>query len=798
MNHHNIMRLALVLALALSSLPGGHAAAYTITVDTTSAALDAAGGVCSSITYASLPGGDTVTSLPEAICAANNESGADTIEFDIPNSLCDKTTHVCNIQPTSCLPALTDDYTTIDGYSQPPDAAPATRDDPAVILIELDGTNAGSCDGLTINSADNLVMGLAINRFTGSGIYISGSGASGNVIQGNYIGTDPSGEIDLGNTLYGVRIQNGASNNLIGGSTFAHLNLISGNESSGVYIYGSGTDGNVVSRNYIGVDIDGDTGMGNGTYGVSLSNGSQWNIIGGDTVHERNVISANDSYGVRIYGTDTISNTVSGNFIGVDASGGVALGNDGYGVYLANNAHSNTIGGDTAGERNVISGNLDEGIYIQTDHNIVSGNYIGIDASGDVVLANSGVGVQIDGDYNTVGGATPGERNVISGNTSSGICINGGIGNTISGNYIGTDKDGDTDLGNDWNGVYLTGGSQENTIGGDSAGERNVISGNQKNGVHIYASDTLSNTVSGNYIGLDASGGIALGNSERGVYISNYAHSNTIGGDTAGERNVISGNGMSGIHIHYTNNNTISGNYIGTDAGGSLDLGNVEYGIYVLYGDNNGIGGSVQGERNLISGNTYSGVYISNSDGNSVSGNFIGVDASGAIALGNDLYGVRISEGSINNTIGPNNLIANNFGDGVWVNSASDFGNIITQNAIYSNASGIGLGYNANGGIQPPVIVTATFGSVNITGTACAGCTVEVFQNSDNDGEGESYIGDTLADTNGDFTLTVPFLTQPYLTATATDATDGTSEFSAVYDASGLVSEVVFLPLVVR
>jgi len=183
---------------------------------------------------------------------------------------------------------------------------------------------------------------------------------------------------------------------------------------------------------------------------------------------------------------------------------------------------------------------------------------------------------------------------------------------------------------------------------------------------------------------------------------------------------------------------------------------------------------------------------------NTVSGNYIGVDASGEIALGNSNYGVRVGEGSINNTIGPNNLISYNSNHGVLVNSASAFGNIITQNAIYSNTKGISLETGANGNIQPPVIQSAASGSVNINGTACAGCTVEVFQNGDNDGEGESYIGSATASPGEAFTLTVPFLTQPYLTATASDVISGTSEFSGVYDAAAFVTEVVFLPLVVR
>jgi hypothetical protein len=800
MKHNKILRLAVVLALALSSLPGGHAAAYDITVDTTSDEIDA--GDCESIDSSSGMGRDGVRSLREAICIANNTPGADTIEFDIPATTdagCNKD-GVCTIQPNSssdgCLPPLTDNSTTIDGYSQT-GAAYAVNGTPAVLKIELDGSIAGSCDGLTITSANNRIYGLVINRFGYTGILISGSGVTGNHIQGNYIGVDPIGDTDLGNTTMGINVQSGASNNLIGGGVPATRNLISGNGSSGIILYGSGTDNNVVSGNYIGTDKDGDTSLQNDYIGVYLSGGSQGNTIGGDTAGERNLISGNDNAGIEIYGTGTMSNTVSGNYIGVDVSGGTPLGNNGYGVSLLENADYNTIGGDTAGERNVISGNLDRGIYIRTDHNIVSGNYIGVDASGETSLGNTGYGIYLRADFNMVGGSTPGERNVISGNTSSGVFVNEAIGNTISGNYIGVDKDGDTDRGNGHNGIYLAGGSQENTIGGDTAGERNVISGNDWHGLSIYATDTISNTVIGNYIGLDASGGTALGNSDHGVRIENNAHSNTIGGDASGERNVISGNGESGIYM-LTNNNTVIGNYIGTDASGTLDKPNLQHGIYLKDCQNNIIGGSTQGERNLISGNTTYGVNISNSDSNSIVGNFIGVDASGSTALGNGSYGVRVAEGSTNNTVGPNNLIASNSNDGVLVNGASDIGNIITRNAIYSNTMGIDLVTGANGNIQPPVIMTATLGSVNISGTACANCTVEVFDNHDTDGEGEHYIGATVADTNGDFTLSVAYLPHLYLTATASTVISGTSEFSAVYHAVGMPTEAVFLPLVVK
>jgi hypothetical protein len=114
---------------------------------------------------------------------------------------------------------------------------------------------------------------------------------------------------------------------------------------------------------------------------------------------------------------------------------------------------------------------------------------------------------------------------------------------------------------------------------------------------------------------------------------------------------------------------------------------------------------------------------------------------------------------------------------------------------------GIGLMFNANGNIAAPVIMTTTAGSVNIVGTACAGCTVEVFENSDTDGEGETYVGNTTATASGAFTVTVSYLTKPYLTATATDETDGTSEFSDVFEATVELAPPtgsVYLPIVMR
>jgi CSLREA domain-containing protein len=625
-------------------------------------------------------------SLREAINAANANPGLDTIGFNIPASdpNCSTLTKVCTITPASALPTLTDNDTHIDGYTQG-DASPATATTPAVLRIEINGTSAGgSASGLTIESANNSIRGLVINNFEGHGVFISGTIATNNTVLGNYIGTNFKGTDDLGNDFDGVNISWGAQNNTIGGSTPAARNVISGNDGDGVRI-----------------EFDGTTG-----------------------------------------------NTVSGNTIGLTASGTAKLGND-VGVFIGWGAQNNTIGGNTAGERNVISGNDQDGVFISE---------------------------------------------------------NDTTGNVVSGNYIGTDKNGTADLGNGRNGVYIGYGAQNNTIGGDTDGERNVISGNDENGVYIYFNDTTNNTVSGNYIGTDKNGTADLGNGDDGVYIHS-AQNNTVGGDTAGERNVISGNGQTGVVIYGSDamGNTISGNYIGIDANGTLDRGNAWNGVVIGSGaQNNTVGGDTAGERNVISGNDQTGIYLAGDNvmSNTILGNYIGTDKDGLGDLGNGFFGGVYFDGGVqNNTLGPGNVIAYNGDDGVGVNGAGARGNTITQNSIFSNTMGIDLVSGANGGILPPIIITTTQGSVNIVGTACAGCTVEVFRNGDTDGEGETYIGATTATAGGAFTLTVSSLSQPYLTATATDAISGTSEFSGVFTATVELapgSGAVYLPIIMR
>lgn len=146
-----------------------------------------------------------------------------------------------------------------------------------------------------------------------------------NAVQGNLIGTDASGTEAAPNTAEGIWVAPGATDNLIGGGTPEARNVISGNALFGISIDGVGTTGNFIIGNYIGVDITGQVSLGN-KYGITIQSGAQGNVVGGKGAEEANVIAANNT-GVLIRGPETTGNTVSGNHIAVYAWGGDWLEN---------------------------------------------------------------------------------------------------------------------------------------------------------------------------------------------------------------------------------------------------------------------------------------------------------------------------------------------------------------------------------------------------------------------------------------------------------------------------------------
>ena len=183
--------------------------------------------------------------------------------------------------------------------------------------------------------------------------------------QGNYIGTDATGTIALGNGVDGVVIDDGATNNTIGGTTAAAGNVISGNVGDGVRIAGAGhRPATWWQGNFIGTDATGSHALGNADDGVAVDQrGVAGNTDRRDDRRRRATSSRATRHGVLIAGPGTTGNVVEGNFIGTDATGTHALGNGGDGVRSSTaGATGNTIGGTTAGARNVISGNAGIGV----------------------------------------------------------------------------------------------------------------------------------------------------------------------------------------------------------------------------------------------------------------------------------------------------------------------------------------------------------------------------------------------------------------------------------------------------
>lgn len=598
----------------------------------------------------------------------------------------------------------------------------------------------GVDDGIRIVSSNNMLRKLTLMNFFGHGLIISGAAAGHNQIVGCYFGTDPTGTAARPNGT-NIKISDGAHDNMIGGSDAASRNLISG---------------------------------------------SDWNS------------------GVVISGALTHHNTVAGNWIGVDASGDVALSNAFAGVLLTDGTHDNVIGG--SGQGNLIADNT-HAIYINnSSNNTVTGNVIGLAAGGKKRLLNlvgtifvPDFGIVVTGGAykNTIGIA--GQGNVISGN-GTGISLFGGIDNIVAANIIGLDADGQIQFGNTI-GLAVHAGAHDNQIGGPDAAWRNIISGNTLHGVSISDETTINNRLEGNFIGTDKTGLQGRSDGQYGVWINNKAHGNIIGGTDPGTGNVIVYNGYGGVQIN-SSENQMAGNYIGVGMDGTRALGNGKNGVRIL-GENNEIG-----PDNVIAHSFFSGIIL-NGASNHVFNNTLKSNANSGICVagpgtritGNtivengydyhvstecDLRGGIVITGT-NNTVVTDTDILDNANFGIVVHGG--LGNRILTNSISGNqAGGIRLEQGGNLEIDPPVIENVSASSIDGTTDddtidRCPFCLIEVFANSGN--EGKYLVDSTFADANGDFTVTIPpgSIGEPYITATLTDGSGNTSPFAAAVDA---------------
>jgi gliding motility-associated-like protein len=639
--------------------------------------------------------------------------------------------------------------------------------------------------------------------------------STNNLVQGNYIGTDVTGALIRGNRSDdGIEINSISTGNLIGGTGPGMGNLVSGNSLDGIKLNGPS---NTVVGNIIGLDATGTIDLGNGRYGIRVA-GVANNTIGGTEVTSRNIISGNGNLGILLAGSS--GTIIQGNYIGTDITGSVELGNTSAGLMLDSQASDNTIGGAVAGAGNLISGNNNHGVYLVAgcNNNVLQGNIIGLNVSGTAALGNASHGIMISSAGNTIGGTTSETRNVISSN-SSGISFSGegATGNLLRGNYIGTDINGTADLGNNADGVVLSSGASNNTIGGTVAGAGNLISGNNSDGIEISGAFSTGNVIQGNYIGTDATGTEDLGNTVAGIRPN--GSDNTIGGETETAGNVISGN-SSGITIGSGSGDVIKGNYIGTNASATAGIGNT-FGMWITGGDSILIGGTAAGAGNVISGNHQYGIHLigAGSKNIMIQGNYIGTNTSGN-DVGNGSAGILVSASAATNQLGgpqqgAGNTIAFNGGDGIWLNSDAGTHNAILGNSIHSNA-GIGIDLlndqvtaNDKGDADTgpndlqnyPLLEEAVLegGNTTITGSlnSVADTTfrIEFFSSALSDptgnGEGQTYLGFDTVTTDGignaaiSTTLVgVAVAAGHFVTATATvDLGNGffgrTSEFSA-------------------
>jgi hypothetical protein len=774
-------------------------------------------------------------SFRQAILDSNATQGPDTIAFNIGGG------GVQTIRPTAALPTVTDPVV-IDGTTQPGYAGAP--------IVVLNGSQAGrDVSGLTITAGDSIVRGLVITSYYyASGIVLAGAG--GNRVVGNYIGTDVTGQLTLDFQVggSGVAVLGGAGN-VIGGPTATDRNVISTWTATGVLVT---TNDTTVQGNYIGIDATGTRGLvpgGTGDVGVLVAFVERNTIVGNVIGDCQAAISVNAGDGHRI----------QGNFIGTDVTGTVALGNA---VGIAFGGNRSLIGGPNPADRNLVSGSTHTGISVGGLGNRVEGNYVGTDVTGTKALGNvigiaaagaivlppepvvvvgnlvsgntvygidldgraeargnfigtdltgtkalpNGIGIQAGG--GVVGGLTAADGNLISGNTVAGVEY---AGSDLLGNRIGTDVTGTKALGNGV-GIRLM-PNPSGYIGRSVPGAGNLISGNKGDGI-VGRANGLQ--VEGNWIGTDATGTVALGNGGHGISFP-YAESIFIGGP-AGAGNVIAGNKGHGINLGDTSSHVrVEGNFIGTDATGTDALGNAGHGIYVkttIGFGSNFIGGTAAGTGNVISGNALDGVRIDGPVGGkfAVYGNRIGTDAGGTAAVPNRGNGVVANGGSGlvigSAAFGASNTVAFNRRAGVVIQGGMAVGNRIQGNAIFSNGRlGIDLG---NDGVTPndpgdrdkgpnrrqnfPALVRALSGtSTRITGALNSApdttFTVDFYASpadgSDARGEGARYLGSVAATTDATgralFEATLAGRTAPgeQVTATATDPTGNTSEFSA-------------------
>jgi titin len=485
--------------------------------------------------------------------------------------------------------------------------------------------------------------------------------------------------------------------------------------------------------------------------------------IAGPGVHTISPLSAlptlTDDAGVTIDGYTQPAATPNALAIGDNALllievNGVATGPSAFGLRIQSS--SNSIRGL------VINGfgSLGSGggaISIETgSDNRVTGCFLGTNATATTARPNEfGVVIENPGFFptgpvgTTLGGTMPADRNVISGNSSTGVVISlSASGTLVAGDYVGTDASGNMALGNGGGGVDVL-ATASASIGGVASGSGNLISGNTGSGILIQAAEV---TVEGNRIGTNATGSVALPNGTGVVVVIGFSGI-VVGGTNAGAGNLISGNSVHGVSLFRPLGARVEGNLIGTDLSGTASLGNGQDGVLIQTG------------------------FSSDPVGGTVIGNVIAFNGAAGVAVGSDRSSASSGDRITRNSIHDN--------DGLGIDLGSDG---VTPN----DPAGTDMGPN---GLQNFVVLTSALSSggvLTMSGTLDSTpdttVTVELFSNSTCDpsgyGEGQSFLGAVSVTTDAagraTFQANLPAPSgAAFLTTTATDPAGNTSEFSA-------------------
>ncbi|MBI2300379.1 MAG: right-handed parallel beta-helix repeat-containing protein, partial [Armatimonadetes bacterium] len=621
----------------------------------------------------------------------------------------------------------------------------------AGIYITGDGNNR---IGGTATAARNIVgrNGALASSESSTGIDIRGDGV--NIIENNYVGTDASGQASDQNVGHGISIgAEAGGDNLIGGTQVASRNVISGNGLNGLRLGGTGD--NVITGNYIGLAADGQSALGNNINGIEIAAsaggnpvGINGNRIGGDSAAERNVISSNGSDGITVNGTG--DNLFYGNYLGLAADGATQRANGRHGISITVQALGNNVIGNRApGRRNVIAGNGQFGVSIESTPalNKVQSNYIGINAAATDGVFNGAGGVSVSSPVGQlIGGSELGDGNIVSGNrenaNADGIELLGAGDHVVAGNVIGAapvnpagfPQDARLTISdvfrNGGTGILIGGGSTGSiSVGFDPTDgspdsnlyEGNVIVNNNGEGIQVAGSGnvTIVNNLIG--VGLNAAGTYAaMGNARDGILLSG-AGANVIGRDeesldpathviTPGNDlpntnwfNVISGNSGNGISVTGPGNNVITANRVGTTPTGTTAVANTGDGVNITgTGDN-----TVQ--RDTISGNGGNGIFQFAPGTTTVIGNTIGaagLDRSGTGPLPNGGHGVFVPNNApgrlvlgLAKTVDPIgfNVISGNAADGVHIEG--NVSNTLEANLIGTNGENTLTGVRGNAAV---------------------------------------------------------------------------------------------------